>query len=334
MIKDEKVIYPMMIELNSTIKSNVYYLKLPVEIKDKWIELERAVINKGIYNLPTISLSNILINSLKGVVSMSTVSEYSDDSKWLICFKEIDMEILISYFKIWIDEFYIKGSIAKEKKRKNGEDKRVNKLANELKELISIDNFENLRKEELILFKDGVSIDKDSFSILPVVIIDSLIGKTIKIHGKEAKLLYSSKNEMITDTNIFCNKEDYYSFVIKLSVQTLPPFNKAYLNVDLSVRRWICRNEDKEGKNYLGNDKNCYFRTSDNIMQCIKTQYNYEEKCNIWDTIDERCFNECKLSGKLPRFIDVLKEPLKYNNGNINDILIPRMEFHLMIEMM
>lgn len=326
MIKDEKVIYPMMIELNSTIKSNVYYLKLPVEIKDKWIELERAVINKGIYNLPTISLSNILINSLKGVVSMSTVSEYSDDSKWLICFKEIDMEILISYFKIWIDEFYIKGSIAKEKKRKNGEDKRVNKLANELKELISIDNFENLRKEELILFKDGVSIDKDSFSILPVVIIDSLIGKTIKIHGKEAKLLYSSKNEMITDTNIFCNKEDYYSFVIKLSVQTLPPFNKAYLNVDLSVRRWICRNEDKEGKNYLGNDKNCYFRTSDNIMQCIKTQYNYEEKCNIWDTIDERCFNECKLSGKLPRFIDVLKEPLKYNNGNINDILIPYQE--------
>lgn len=326
MIKDEKVIYPMAVELSSTIKNSVYYLKLPIEVKEKWIELERAVINKPIYNLPTISLSNIFINSLKGVVGMNVVSEYSDDSKWLTCFKEIDMEILISYFKIWIDEFYIKGSIAKEKKRKNGEDKKVNKLANELKELVSIDKFEELKKEELTLFKDGIAMDKDSFSILPLLIIESLIGKNIKIHGKEAKLLYSNKNEMITDTNLFCNKEDYYSFVIKLTVQTLPPFNKAYLNVDLSVRRWICRNNDEEGKNYLGNSKNCYFRTSDSIMQCIKTQYNDEERCNVWDAIDERCFNECKSSGKLPKFIDVLKYPAEYNKGKVNDILIPYQE--------
>lgn len=326
MIK-EKVIHPMTIELNKTIKHNVYYLKLPNEIKEKWIELERSTINKPIYNLPTISLQNILVNSLKGVVGLNKVSENSDDSKWLICFEEIDMEILVSYFKIWIDEFYVKGSIGKQdKKRKNGENERVNRLANELKDLISIGNFEELKKEEVILFKDGKAIDKDSFSILPLIIIDSLKGKFINIHGKDAKLLYSSKNEMITDTNIFCNKEDYYSFVIKLTVQTLPPFNNAYLNVDLSIRRWICRNDDIEGKNYIDNNKNCYFRTSDDIMQCIKTQYSSEEKCNIWDSIDERCFNECKIWGKLPHFIDVLKSPSKYNNGSVNDILIPYQE--------
>lgn len=326
MIKDEKVIYPMMIELNNTISDSVYYLELPIKIKEKWIELERAATNKAIYNLPTTSLKNILINSLKDIVNMNVVSEYSDDSKWLICFKEIDINILISYFKIWIDEFYIKGSILKENKRKNGDDKRVNKLANELKELVNINNFEKLRKEDLILFKDGIAMDKDSFSILPVLIINSLIGKNIKIHGKEAKLLYSSQNEIITDTKVFCNKEEYYSFIIKLTVQILPPFNKAYLNVDLSVRRWICRNDDKEGKNYIGNDKNCYFRTDDNILQCIKTQYSYEENCNKWDSIDERCFNECKSLGKLPEFIDVLKNPLEYNKGKINDILIPFQE--------
>lgn len=328
MIKDEKVIYPMTIELNKTIKHSVYYLKLPEEIKEKWIELERSAINKPIYNLPTVSLNNIFINSLKGVVGLNKVSEYSDDSKWLICFEEIDIETLISYFKIWIDEFYIKGSIGKKEnmKRKNGEDERVNKLANELKELVFIDKFEELKKEEVTLFEDGKAIDKDSFSILPLIIINSLAGKNINIHSKEAKLLYCGKNEMITDTNIFCNKEDYYSFVIKLTVQTLPPFNKAYLNVDLSVRRWICRNEDEEGKNYIGNDKNCYFRTSDNIMQCIKTQYDPKEKCNVWDYVDERCFNECKQLGRLPKFIDILKSPAKYNSGEANDVLIPFQE--------
>lgn len=327
MSKEEKVIYPMTIELNKTIKHNVYYLKLPSEIKEKWIELERCATNKQLYNLPTVSLQNILVNSLEGVVGLNTVSEYSDDSKWLICFEEIDMDILISYFKIWIDEFYVKGSIGKQdKKRKNGEDERVSKLADELKKLISSEKFEGLKKEEKVLFEDGKAIDKDSFSILPQIIIDSLKGKSINIHGREAKLLYCDKNEMITDTNVFCNKDDYYSFVIKLTVQTLPPFNKAYLNVDLSVRRWICRNKDAEGKNYIGNNKNCYIRTSENIMQIIKTQYSSIQKCNVWNSIDERCFNECKQLGKLPDFVDVLKSPAEYNSGAVNDILIPYQE--------
>jgi hypothetical protein len=326
MEKDNKIIYPMMIELNETIKSDIYYISLPKNIKEKWIELEKNSSNKKLYNLPTITLKNILSSYLEGIIEMNVVSEYSDDTKWLVCFKEIDIDILKKCFSTWIDEFYMNGKIEQKSKRKNGSDEKVKELAEELEQMIKECDFQINIEKEAILFENGVAVEKNAFRLFPMKIIDSLIGKNISIQGKSAKLLYSNKNEIVTDTKVFEAEDDYYSFVIKLSVQTLPPDNKAYLNVDVSVRRWICRNENEEGTNYIGNNKNCYIRIRDDRMQCIKTQYSSEKKMNVWDDIDLRCFKECQAKGDIPNFVEVLKNPIKYNKGKQKDVLIPFQE--------
>lgn len=326
MEKDKKVIYPMMIALDELVKDKIYYIELPTEIKEKWIQLEKKSTNKPIYNLPTVTLKKMLNSYLEGIVDMNVVSENSDDSKWISCFKEVNIDILVNCFKIWIDEFYVKGTISKETKRKNGLDEGVKKLAEELTSMVTSDAFNKIVCEEVILFENGLAKAKEAYQLYPLKIIDSLIGKTINIKGLEAKLIYSSKNEIVTDTKVFHVDDDYSSFMIKLTVQTLPPHNKAYLNVDVSIRRWICRNSNEKGTNYIGNDKNCYIRVKDDRMQSIKTQYSKEAKRNVWDEIDIRCFKECQMESKVLGFTEVLKVPHKYNNGKVGDILIPYQE--------
>jgi hypothetical protein len=325
MDKEKKLIYPMMIELNETIKDTLYYLPLPKTVKDKWIELERRVkptFNQA-YNLPTITLKNIMSTYLDGVIDMSPVSSSSEDKKWLVSFRNFNIKIVLSCFKIWIDEFYIYGVIAKDSKRKKGDDEGVCKLAEELKMLMTTDLFQEVISEEITLFQNGYAVSKEAYQLYPLRIVSHLMGKTLFIKGIENKLLYSSRNEIITDSHTLHNEEDYYSFLIKLSVQTLPPDNKAYLNIDLSVRRWICRNEKNDGNIYLANDKNCYIRVKDDRLQSIKTEYNHDDKENIWKSIDYRCFNECQVDSNIPGFTDVLKKPGEYNKGKVGDVLIP-----------
>lgn len=325
MEKDKKVIYPMMIELNETIKDTVYYVSLPKIVKDKWIELEcksKSTYNP-MYNLPTYTLKNMLSTYLDGVINMNPVSNSTDDSKWLVSFKEVNIKIVLNCFKIWVDEFYNKGAIAKDSKRKNDRDDNVKKLATELIALLSMGTFGELQSEEVVLFKDGHAVDKESYQLYPLRIVNYLMGKTIVLKGIETKLLYSSRNELITDTHDFHSGDDYYSFLIRLTVQTLPPENKTYLNIDLSVRRWICRNEKKDGSNFLPNDKNCYIRVKSDRMQSIKTEYSIDEKKNVWKRIDTRCFKECQLENDVPNFVEVLKMPAEYNHGKVGDVLIP-----------
>lgn len=325
MQKDKKVIYPMMIELNNIIKDTLYYVSLPKLIKEKWIELERKSKSSynPMYNLPTVTLRKMLSTHLDGVIDMNPVSDSSEDRKWLVSFKNVNIKIIVNCFKIWIHEFYIKGVLTKDYKRKDGQDENVNRIANELIEMLTSETFGEVSNEEVVLFEGGKAIIKEGFQLYPLRIVNSLMGKSIFISGVETKLLYSSNNELVTDTHDFHNEDDYYSFVIHLSVQTLPPENKAYLNVDLSVRRWISRNEKKDGKIYLSNDKNCYIRVKGDRLQSIKTEYDKELKENCWKSIDFRCFREAQVDSNIPKFTEVLERPEKYNFSKIGDVLIP-----------
>lgn len=325
MEKDKKKIYPMMIELNETIKDTLYYVSLPKIVKDKWIELERKSKSSynPMYNLPTVTLKNMISTYLDGVIDMNPVSSSSYDSKWLVSFKKVNIKIVINCFKIWIDEFYNRGVLVKDFKRKNADDVEVKRLASELIDLLSPENFGEVLCEEVILFKDGRAVNKEAYQLYPLRIVNYLMGKTIIFKGIETKLLYSSRNELVTDTHDFHADEDYYSFFIRLTVQTLPPENKAYLNVDLSVRRWICRNEKEDGVIFIPNDKNCYIRVKSDRMQSIKAEFNKDQGGITWKSIDFRCFKECQVENNIPDFAEVIKKPIEYNNGKIGDVLIP-----------
>ena len=115
------------------------------------------------------------------------------------------------------------------------------------------------------------------------------MGKKININGVNTKLLYSSKNELITDTRDIYSKKSFISFVIKLSVQTLSPKNQAYLNIDLSIRRWS-NNIKNISVGYLPTNKNCYIRVASDRMQMLAGGYNYQSKKLIWNDMDYRCF--------------------------------------------
>lgn len=324
-----KVIYPLMVEINQTIIEDIiYYVSLPQAIKEKWLKLEQK--SNSNYNpiyskLPTTTLATMLGTYLEGVIKMNPVSSTSNDQQWLVSFKPLNLKILINCFKIWVEEFYIKG-FTKENKRKNGEDKDVTCLANELIELSKPEFFEMLSKEDVVLFDGGKAVDNLGYDLYPMRIVDSLMGQSLLYQGVETKLLYSNTKELITDTHDFHKSEDYFSFVIQLSVQTLPPDNKAYLNVDLSVRRWISRNSKKDGHIFLPTGKKCYIRVKGDRMQVIEAEYNKDLQENAWKPIDYRCLKESQVESNVPKFTEALECPEEYNRGRIGDVLIPYSE--------
>lgn len=319
-----KAIYPMMFKIDGRVKENIYYLSLPKYIKDKWVELEKASkFNKLTnFNLNIYTLKNMLNTHLDGVIGMDSISTNSDDSKWIKSFKSINKKRVLSCFRIWVEEFYINGSLSNDRKRKNGTDENVNKLANELLELIKYENFGDEVKEELVLFENGKAVNNEGFTLYPLKVINDLMGRTININGISTKLLYSRQNELITDTKDIFYKDSYISFVIKLSIQTLPPKNNVYLNVDLSVRRWS-KNITENSLPYLPTDKICYIRVGNDRMQELKGGYNNKQKKLTWVDTDYNCFKQCHLSCKVPQFDQVLLNLEKYNNGKINDVLVP-----------
>lgn len=322
--KTNKAIYPMMFKIDNKIQEDIYYIELPKIIKEKWIELEKAskFTNWPQINLPINTFRNMLNTHLDGIVDMNKVSTNSDDSKWLKSFKEINIKRILTCFKIWVEEFYIKGGLDNNRKRKNGTDKIVARLADELRGLLKEESFDEVQKENLVLFENGKAVNNEGFTLYPLRIVHDLMGRKININGVDTKLLYSNKNELITDTRDICYKDSFISFVIKLSVQTLPPKNEAYLNVDLSIRRWS--NNTKNGyTGYLPTDKNCYIRVGRDRMQVLKGGYNYENKKLMWSNIDYNCFRECQLSCKVPEFSEILGNLDKYNNGEIHDVLVP-----------
>lgn len=322
-------IYPMMIELNGTIKATVHYLSFPQTVKRKWMELEKKSKPSFIpeqHNLPTRKLKDMFCRHLDGIVAMQEVKKLSDDKEWLISYKPINLNIVVNCFKIWIDEFYIKGdtnSGSDKRKRITGaQDDEVRRLAYELMELLTPENFEEPFCEEVVLFENGKAVHKSSYELYPLRLVDALIGKTLNIEGADTRLLYVSNKELITDPLDFHRDGDYYSFVIGFSVQTLPQDNRHFLKVDVSVRRWISRNK-KTGNNFLPTNKKCYIRVDANRMQVMETIYDKRKKENVWKSIDARCFKVSQLSVCLPAFTEVLAEPAKFHQGKIGDILIP-----------
>lgn len=190
-LKKDKIIYPMMFKIENKIEEDIYYLQLPKIIKDKWIELEKAskFINLSEFNLPINTLRKMLNTHLDGIIDMDKVSTYSNDTKWIKSFKEINLKRILVCFSIWIEEFYIKGGLDNNKKRKNGIDKSVNKLANELISLLKEENFEKCKKTRVILFENGKSVNNEGFTLYPLKIIHDLMGKKININGVNTKLL-------------------------------------------------------------------------------------------------------------------------------------------------
>ena len=322
--KNNKIIYPMMFKINRYIAEDIYYITLPQIIKQKWYEVEKTLQGSNTeFNFNIQSLQRLLETNLNNIVDISKVSVNSDDTKWIKSFKKIDIEKLIACFKIWVRNQYIEDNIDTFKNRKKPTQK-TRELAEELILLIKKENFDEQSKERITLFENGQVTNREAYNLYILRIMNDLVGRQIDIKNVTSKLLYSRKNELITDTHDIKYLDSYISFVINLSLQTLPPKNEVYLNVDLSIRRWANNKKNKYEKNkFLPNKKNCYVRVDDNKMQVLTGEYSSKYKKLVWSDIDYKCFKQCNVLCKIPEFDNLLSELDKYNKGQKNDVLVP-----------
>ncbi len=337
----EKYLIPLTIELNKCIETEVYFLKLPLYIKEKLIQLEelsksernnKEELIQEKYNLPLNSLKKMLISYLPGVCDMKGISINTDenDDRWLIATEKINTNLVVKIFKIWIENFYIK-EIEENKKTNNEE---AIKFAKQLIEEVLKDPFEKYTySQKLVLFDNGEVMDKDAFSLFPLVAVNNIIGTDIVINGKKSHWMYSNKNEIVTDPLSYKDEkeEDYFSFVATFSVQTLPPFSKPYLNIKLSSRRWISKNES--GKEPFYQDrKSVYIRIDNNKLQKIRAKYNSKSKQTEWIKTDIESYyaiykfdnRDKNIVDNELKYIDIITEPKKFMNGRSEkDIYIP-----------
>lgn len=322
---EEKYIIPLTIELDEKIEHEVYFLKLPSIIKEKLMRLEElsrnGKNNRGRYirekhNLPLNSLKKLFISYLNGVTDMKAVSANTDDSRWLISTEKIDIDSVIKIMKVWIEAFYIEESEL-EKKREN--DENVKLYARQVIEQLSIEHFrDSSYSENIILFDQGEVVDQDGYSLLPLIAMKYFIGNEVTVHGHSSKWFYSQKGEIVTDPMSYRDKkeEDRFSFVVRFSVQTLPPWNRPYLNIYISSRRWVSKNESQKIF-YYEDKKSVYMKTSDYKLQVMHAQYNYMSKDYEWSYADKKSYNAIYMPKDQLKYSDIIMTPEKYMTGEI-----------------
>ena len=319
----ENYIIPLALELNKHIEKRIYFLSLPSVLKEKLTRLEelsrdgqggRGRFIREKHNLPLNSLKKLFASYLPGVTDMKSVNYTSDDKRWLISVEPINVELVVKIIKVWVDAFYIAET---ELDKKRGNDVKAKKYAEQVINELNADIFSGCSyKEDVILFDGEEVIDKDAYLLLPLIAVNELVGTSISINGEQARWMYSKKNEIVTDPLRFkdSKEEDYFSFVAAFSVQTVPPYNKPYLNVKISSRRWVSKNESVKVPFYT-DEKSVYVRINDEKLQVIHAKYERSLKEFEWVYSDQKSF--CGMYGvdNVVRFNDIICKPSQYMRG-------------------
>ena len=318
-------IIPLVIKLDKKIQAEVYYLKLPSSIKEKLIHLEELSKNgngfsgrfiKEFHNLPLNSLKNLFISYFPGVVNMKPVRWGVDDSRWIVSTQEIAINLVCKIIKEWISAFYIEETEL-EQKRNNSDN--VKKYAQKIIDEINQKDFENCSyKETVILFDEEKVCDNDAYSLLPLLAVNQLRNTEVIVNNEKLQWLYSGKNEIVTDPCIHTENGieiKPFSFVANFSVQTIPPSNELFLNINLSSRRWITENKSKNTP-YIPDKKSVYLRTIGNKLLPLRVKYQSSKRCVDWLYADKNRYKI--IYGELHKdhnFENIITDPQKFMRG-------------------
>lgn len=320
----ENYIIPLALVLDKKIEKEIYFLRLPSNLKEKLTRLEELSRNgqgrngrfiREKHNLPLNSLKKLFTSYLPGVTDMKAVGSNTDDKRWLISVEPINLEMVVKILKVWIDAFYV-AETELDKKREN--DKNVKEYAIQVINEINVDLFsESEYVENVVLFDNNEVVDKDAYSLFPFIAVNKIVGTEVVVAGNKARWMYSKKNEVVTDPLVYqdSKQEDYISLVVSFSVQTIPPYNKPYFNVNISSRRWITKNQSKEVPFYT--DEKCVFvRIDGNKLQAIHAKYDFKSEEFDWVYADKKLF--CGMYGteNIVRFNDIIRNPKRYMKGS------------------
>ena len=319
----EDYIIPLTLVLDKHVEEEIHFLKLPSSLKEKLTRLEelskdgqggRGTFIREKHNLPLNSLKKLFTSYLSGVTDMKAVGYNTDDNRWLISIEPINIEMVIKIIKVWIDAFYI-AETELDKKRKN--DEKMKAYAKQVISELNVDCLVGCEYiENVVLFDNGEVVDKDAYSLLPLIAVNKIVGTYVTVDGKKARWMYSKKNEIVTDPLMYkdVNDEDYFSMVASFSVQTIPPFNKPNLNVKVSSRKWISKNVSEQVPFYT-DEKSVYVRINDKKLQVIHAKYDFKSKKFEWKYSDKKLF--CGMYGveNVTHFNDIICKPSQYMKG-------------------
>lgn len=319
----DNFIVPLALSLDKHVEKDIYFLSLPGILKERLTRMEELSRNgrgkSGRFirekdYLPLNSLKKLFSSYLPGVTDMKAVGYSTDDKRWLISLEPIDLSLVVKIMKVWIEAFYIAET---ELERKRHNDDSTKQYAKQVINELDIECFAGCAYvEKVVLFDHGEVVDKDAYSLLPLIAVEEIVGTEVSVDGRKAKWMYSKKHEIVTDPLAFqdVKGEDYFSYVASFSVQTIPPYNKPYLNVKVVSRRWISRNASKEVP-YYKDEKSVYARIDDKKLQIMHAKYMSKEIGFDWVYADKKLLSGLYGLEYVVGFQDIICNPSHYMKG-------------------
>ena len=253
-------IYPLAYKLSPGQTCTLYYLGFPQTWKATLLDIARKNNPrfKDEYGLPTNALKKLVDSWMEGVIALSPLKKDSHDEHWLTscyAYSEKNIQALCGIIKVWVKATYVTAPRTLPL---------VKKLANDFCDMINTDDFKALQAtSEVCLTLEDSTVCEEAYQAVPLLAVNRLLGQEIVLSGRTLHLCYAAKNQLISHPIIDSKSHHQYSFVFDLSVQTTPPQRKALLLCQMSIRRWIPDNYNKERSPFLSESIGSHIKVSD-----------------------------------------------------------------------
>ena len=301
-------IYPLAYKLSTEQTCTLYYLGFPASWKTALLDIARKKNPqfKDEYGLPTNALKKLVDSWMEGIIALSPLKKDSRDEHWLTsCYEysEKNIRALCGIIKTWVKATYVLPPKV---------DLSVKKLAKEFcdmmdwKELSAAQSMDDV----CLTLEDG-TVCEAAYQAIPLLAMNRLLGKEITLSGQTLHLCYAAKNQLVSAPITDMKSHHQYSFVFDLSVQTTPPKRKALLLCQMSIRRWVYDNYNKERTPFLTNAVNSHIKISEDKYCQVPIVYDRIARQPIWKEQDKECYNIWGYA-QLPSAEAVLENPAAY----------------------
>lgn len=302
-------IYPLAYKLSPEQTCTLYYLGFPEAWKSALLNIAQKNNPrfKDEYGLPTKALKKLVDSWMEGIIALAPLKKDSHDAHWLTsCYEysEKNIQALCSMIKVWVKATYVTSPKVSPI---------VKKLAYDFCDMIKAEDLAALQTtaEVCLTLEDG-TVCEEAYQAVPLLAVNRLLGQEIVLSGQTLHLCYAAKNELISHPITDPKSHHQYSFVFDLSVQTTPPQRKALLLCQMSIRRWIPDNYDKERVPFISESIHSHIKVSDNKYCQVPITYDYNGKRLDWKAQDKECYNIWGYE-QLPAAEDVLMDPAAYS---------------------
>lgn len=312
-----KKIYPLAYELKPNMVRTLYYLGFPQRWKTELLKIDRSVKPnaKDEYGLPTNTLKRMLLAWMDGVVDLAPLKKFSEDSHWLISCTPYDnraLKELCQYIQIWCRATYNRTSYKT----------MTTSMEKTLIDFCSSMQWEELKglqmQEKVQLTMEDGTVSGEAYTVVPLLAVNQLLGKTIQLQQTSLRLSYAGKNELVGQPLEDPKSHHKYSFVFTFSLQTTPPDRQALLLCHMSIRRWIYASWYTDRPVYPQEGILAHIKTSDDKFCQVNICGSYSKQATFWDCKDEQCYNVCDYQ-PLPSAQEIVDHPEQFDSK----ILLP-----------